>query len=99
MFISVYSEKNFIEKVIEHMPDKIQVHTAKELEELITNSEEICVEREEFHDFISQTEQELALHSHIFLSSVGSTWSMSVDLERRVYGLTNTFDIQNSKIL
>ena len=50
--------------------------------------------KQQLHDFVSQTEQQLCTDAKVFLYSESSTWSGTIEKDRKVRGLDN-FDGSN----
>ena len=76
-------DQPYIESVKEHISKVHTVYTGVQLEAFIKEVYTDCSSiMENFHDIFSLVEQELCYKSKTFYASVGSSWSLNIEVER-----------------
>ena len=91
----------YFDDAFKNIPNHNKILKGNDLDKYVRrklNCESELIESE-IHDLISQTEQEIALRSNIFLSSIGSSWSTVVNYERIAWETESKSDTTNLKAL
>ena len=91
-------DRQYIETVKGNISAVHTVYTGTQLESFIKDMYEDCDSiMDNFHDIFSLVEQEMCFRSKTFYASVGSSWSLNIELERISAKIFN--NIHNTNLL